>query len=171
MKHTIWQNIDIDVDDWQDLLDEYPEVTDEYEQYSICVDMNNEYFGDEQANLNVEVPTDIVAMADMGLWHGRRDGWRVLWNRRNLSDVLSFDLLSCSVEYAEWFVEDGDLQATGMHHDGTNHYVFRRLRDDLTDEDIEKLEDFEVTYEELLDMTVSLAPDVCKVYGWEEVKQ
>lgn len=168
MKHTIWQNFDIDVEDWKDFLEEEcPEVTDEYEQYRLCAEMNDEYLGDERANLDVDVPTSIVAFADMGLWHGRRDGWRVLWSQRNISDVLDFDLLGRSVEYAEWFVDDGDLQARGAHHDGTNWYVFRRLRDDLTDDDLERIESLEVTSEELMDMTVSLAPDVCNVYGWE----
>ena len=44
MKHIIWSNMNLDLDDWKDFLEEeYPEITDEHEQYHLIEDMNMEY--------------------------------------------------------------------------------------------------------------------------------
>ena len=32
--------------------------------------MNNDYFDDERINLNVEIPCNVLAIADLGLWYG-----------------------------------------------------------------------------------------------------
>ena len=35
-KHIIWSNQNINVEDWQDFLDEcYPDVTDEFDKYNL----------------------------------------------------------------------------------------------------------------------------------------
>ena len=52
-KHIIWSNRNLDLDDWMDFLeDEYPEITDAYEQYHLIEDMNMESLEDERCNLN-----------------------------------------------------------------------------------------------------------------------
>ena len=56
MKHIIWSNRNLDLDDWIDFLeDEYPEITDEHEQYHLIEDMNMEYLEDECCNLSKKV--------------------------------------------------------------------------------------------------------------------
>ena len=52
MIHTIWQNTGINIEDWTDFLEEeYPDVTDEYEQYRLVEEMNEMYILWMQVNL------------------------------------------------------------------------------------------------------------------------
>ena len=77
-KHVIWSNIDINPDDWRD---GYKEIAEENEWDEDTDDENNlwsyinetleQYFGDEQMNLDKEVDGRILVIADLGLWHGR----------------------------------------------------------------------------------------------------
>ena len=133
------------------------------EKWMIVAAMNDSYLDDERHNLDVELNARIVIIADLGLWFGRRSAYKVL-DETNLRECLTF---SPSCDYAEWFVEDGELQARQIHHDGSNRYTYRAIRDDLTQDQLIHLEDDVLDTEELMDLTRSLAPDVCKVYGLE----
>ena len=169
-KYTIWQDIDIDLNDWKDFLeDEYPEVTDEYEQYSLCCDMNAEYLDDEKSNLCKDLHSPIVVIANFGLWDGVHDAWAVFDKKRNLADIFDVDTIGmdCGDMRREYYVHDGELRAKAYHHDGGNYYTFRKMRGDLTDAEKDRLYNHEVEYDELMHMTESLASDVCAVYGWE----
>ena len=170
MKHVIWQDIDIDIDDWKDFLEEeYPEVTDEYEQYNLCYEMNAEYLKDEKANLCKDMNEPIVVIANFGLWDGKHEAWAIFNEKQNLADVLDAEILGMNCDMQrEYYVHNGDVRAKVYHHDGGNYYTFRKLRSGLTDGEKEKINDHEVDYSELMRMTESLAPEVCKVYGWEE---
>lgn len=164
MKHVIWQNINIRTDDWTDFLkEEHPEVTDEYEQYDLICEENDFQLDCEKENLNIELGSKIVIIADLGLWFGRRSAYKIL-DETNLRECLRF---SPDCDYAEWFVEDGNFQSTQVHHDGRNRYTYRAIREDLSQDDLFRLEDEIISTKELMQMTRSLAPEVCKVFGWE----
>lgn len=166
-KHVVWQNYHLDPDDWADFIDEcYPDAT-EYERWEAISEENWMYLDDERANLNVTLPGRIVMIADLGLWYGRRDGYEVT-ESENLRECLSF-MEDCW--YAEWYVEDGEFQSRQSHHDGNNHVTYRLLPDSTSDEIWEKIEDGDCTGEDLMEWTESLAPYVCKVYGWEYEKE
>ena len=168
-KHTIWQDIDIDLNDWKDFLEEeYPEVTDEHEQYRLCAEMNDEYLGDEQANLSKDLKATIVVIANFGLWDGVHDAWEIFEKKSNLADVLDAEILGMDCDMKrEYYVHNGEVRAKVFHHDGGNYYTFRKTRGDLTDAEKDRICNHEVEYAELMQMTESLASDVCAVYGWE----
>ena len=47
-ERIIWQNMDIDISDYEDFLQEcYPEITDPYEMQGFCNEMNDIYLDDD----------------------------------------------------------------------------------------------------------------------------
>ena len=163
MKHIIWSNINLDLDDWKDFLEEeYPEITDEHEQYHLIEDMNMEYLDDERMNLNKKVDGRILVIADLGLWNGRKQGYKIL------SDTISDILYDRNCEYLEWYGDGHNIKATAHHHDGCNLYEYRVIREDRN---IDNLLDViyngeEITRKKLNYYTKSLYPEVAKIYGW-----
>ena len=162
-RHIIWSNRNLDLADWKDFLEEeYPEVTDEYEQYELISEMNMEYLRDERCNLSEKVDGRILVIADLGLWDGRRQGYKILDN--TISDIL-YDR---DGEYLEWYGDGYNIKATVSHHDGTNFYEYRVIREDRN---IENLLDAiyngeEINRKKLNYYTKSLYPYIAKIYGW-----
>lgn len=154
MKHTIWSNMNLDLDDWRDdLLEEYPDCSED-ELYRIMWDTNQDYLDDERANLHKTVEGVIVVIADLGLWNGRRPGFKVI-ESGNIADILYDE----ACDYCDWYADDKDIRFTGHHHDGTNHYLYRVFKgnpDDL----------YDMTPDEMIQATTSLRPHVAAVYGW-----
>lgn len=72
------------------------------------------YLQDETDNLNY--PTNIIAIADIGLWNGRVKGYKLF---NNLNQIFN-----CMQDYNEFYVEGSTLKATVHHHDGTNFINF-----------------------------------------------
>lgn len=119
------------------------------------------YLEDERQNLNVETDGRILIIADLGLWNGRRQGYRILGTK--VSDIM-YDM----ADYIEWYGDGHNIKATAAHHDGTNYYEYRVIREDRN---IENLLDAiyngeEITRKKLNYYTKSLYRDVAKVYGW-----
>ena len=162
-KHIVWGNIDFDLADWKDMLEEeHPEAETEQQQWDIAWNTNEMYLDDERENLRKDVGGKIVVIAELGLWFGSRRGYKVL-DTTNLSDCLQYDR---DIEYAEWFVEGDEFRSRGIHHDGTNRYVYRALISGLDDDLLDDILYGIATNEQLLKATRSLAPDVSEVYGW-----
>lgn len=138
-KRIIWSNMNDDED--QELLSIYLE--------------------DERANLNVNADGRILVIADLGLWNGRRQGYKILG--RQVSDILSDD-----ADYVEWYGDGHNIKAIATHHDGTNYYEYRVIREDRN---IDNLLDAiyngeEITRKKLNYYTKSLYGNVAKIYGW-----
>ena len=93
-KHIIWSNIDLNVEDWRDGYKEYLEMNemddadpnDEDAIYEWMNKTNDMYFDDEYANLNKELDGRILVIADLGLWNGRKQGYKILG--KNIHDIL-----------------------------------------------------------------------------------
>ena len=86
-RHIIWSNYDIDYEDWRDdLEEEYPELSED-ERIALMYEINGEYLNDERANLNVQLSRPILVIGDLGLWHGRRMGYKEIESGR-ISDCL-----------------------------------------------------------------------------------
>ena len=162
-RHIIWSNRNLDLADWKDFLEEeYPEVTDEYEQYELISEMNMEYLRDERCNLSEKIDGRILVIADLGLWDGRKQGYKILGN--TISDILYDE----DGEYLEWYGDGYNIKATVSHHDGTNFYEYRVIREDRN---IENLLDAiyngeEINRKKLNYYTKSLYPYIAKIYGW-----
>lgn len=150
------------------LMEEYPEeYEEEYPDDSIIYDyitdnINFNYEDEYSYNLNVLLPNDIIAIADIGRWDGRRKGYKILSN--NLHDVLSY----LGLDEIHVYSDGHNIRMDGYHHDGDTHVLFRLVRDGI---DIEKFTDKiynrEVITNGMLNYyTKSLVPYVNNIYGW-----
>lgn len=166
MKHIIWSNIGIDIKDWADFLQEtYPDVTDPDEQYELCCELNDDYLDDERANLDKVLPHAIICIADLGFWNGRSMGYKMI-ESGNIADCL----WDPECDYCKWYVDRyNDLCFSGAHHDGTNRYLYRELRD-LSDKQmenfLEKLHTGTLTRRDINRYTTNIGSHIQRVYGW-----
>lgn len=167
-RHVIWSNIDLELDDWRDdLIEEFPYISpdDEDALYCLMVDINNDYLADERMNLNIQLSQPILVIADLGLWNGRRMGYKEIASG-NISDCL-YD----PNDYVEWYVDGyGNLRSTSIHHDGRNHYLFRVWKDEASDAQRKNLEDKlyhgTATMKDISRLTRSIGKEIGRVYGW-----
>ena len=129
------------------------------EAYALA-DMN---FDDERMNLNKDLGNDIVCIANVGTWQGRRSAYSVIGT--NLNEVLCSHVDGQSDITVEF---DGvDVIASESHHDGCNSYVFREVKPNAPESFKEKLEFHEhISDDEFKRYTRSLRPYVKQIYGW-----
>lgn len=164
--HLIWSNYDLDYDDWKDDLEaEHPDLS-ERERIDLMYQINSDYLDDERINLNITLSRPILVIADLGLWYGRRQGYKEI-ESGNIRDCLYDDN-----DYVTWFVDkNGDLRCDSIHHDGTNHYLYRTYKDGVSEEQIEnlkwKLYHGQATRKDITRITRRLGDEIGKVYGWE----
>ena len=124
------------------------------------------WFDDEKTNLNVELDEDIIAIAEMGLWNGKRMGYKIMGS--NLKNILS---AFSSCDYIKFNSSGRDIVGMGIHHDGTNTCVFRKWKKGLSDSAKEKtinaIYQNDSNVQELIKKnTRSIYKDVQKIYGW-----
>lgn len=129
-KHIIWQNYNLDLENWEDLLQDYPDVKDPTEQYTLIEEENAHYLEDERENLSKELPEEIICIATLGLWDGRKNAYKEL-KSKNLADCLQFDR---DCDYAEWYVDEHkNLRSRQSHHDGSNNILYRMWQPGISD--------------------------------------
>ena len=168
-KRIIWSNTNLNIEDWRDGYKEFLEINemdgdseDEESIYEWMVETNGDYLGDEQMNLNKKIDGRILCIADLGLWNGRKSGYKILGDNINtIFNIGDFD-------YVEFYGDGYNIRATEHHHDGTNYYLYRVIREDRN---IDNLLDAiynneEITMKKLNYYTKSLYKDVANVYGW-----
>jgi hypothetical protein len=171
-RNIIWSNLNIDVEEWKDGYKEYLEInglpaddiTDK-KIFDFAIEANDKYFDYEKLNLDIDLPADIIAIADVGRWNGRVMGYKKIGN--NIKNCLTTEC-----EYAEWYVDAyGNLRFTGYHHDGANNVLYRMFRPGLTDEQREnftnKIYFGKVTNADISRYTVRIGDYIGEVYGWK----
>lgn len=169
-KRIIWSNINLDIDDWRDGYKEWLEINniddrdpdDEDAIYEWMCTTNNDYLCDERVNLNRNVGGRILVIADIGRWNGRVSAYKII-ESQNVRDILYSDC-----DYAEWYGDGYNIHCIACHHDGTNNYLYRIIREDRN---IDNLLDAiyngeEITRSKLNYYTKSLYSTVADVYGW-----
>jgi len=164
-RFTIWQNRNLNIEDFKDYLEEeYPDA-DEQDQYRIIDDLNYQYLGDERMNLNITVESgNIIAIADLGFWYGRKSGYKFIPSG-NIADCLYSD---CN--HNEWYVDRyNNLRCIASHHDGTNHYLYREVKPGITETQLEnftdKIYNGTVKPADITRYTKALGPYIREVYG------
>ena len=134
-----------------------PETEDDYD-----LDMALE---DERANLNIKLNGMIVVIADLGLWDGRRMGYKLI-SSGNIKDCLHDNC-----EYITWYCDRYNFRAVACHHDGINRYLYRVFRDDVSGTQIGKflrrVARGEANDRMIRRYTKSIRPEIVKVYGWK----
>lgn len=164
-KHLIWSNYDLDYEDWRaDLEAEYPDLSED-ERIALMYEINNDYLDDERLNLNIQLPTKILVIADIGRWDGRYSGYAEI-KSGNIRDCLYSEM-----DYCTWYVDRlGDLRCEAIHHDGTNFYLYRAYKEDAQDSQIdllkEKLYCGKATRADITRVTRRLGDEIAQVYGF-----
>lgn len=166
-KRIIWSNMNINPDDWKE---EYKEIAEENGWEEDTDDENNlwNYIGEEldryrdDERMNLDVPTNgrILAIADLGLWNGRKQGYRIL--KENVNSIFNI-----GEDYSEYYSDGYNIKATLTHHDGTNYIEYREIREDRNINNLliaifngEKISRKKLNY-----YTRSLLPYVANAYG------
>lgn len=161
MKYYIWTS-DVNIDDWRD---DYPDVPD-YELYEIAIEQNLEHLEDEMMNLDIQLDEPILCIGDLGLWYGRRQGYREI-ESGNIADCLkeSGDMLSFYVN------EVNDLCCKMVHHDGTNYYTYRVWKNWVSEKQKEQLREKlylgTATRKDIIRKTSGIGKRCKEVYGWK----
>ena len=165
-RHIIWTDY-LDYDDWkEDLEAQYPELS-ANERMNLMYEINGTYFQDEKTNLDIHLSRPILVVGDLGLWHGRRMGYKEI-SSGNIRDCLYSER---DIDSATWYVDkNGDLRCDAVHHDGTNHYLYRTYKDGVSDTQIdnlkEKLYRGIATRADITRVTRRLGDEIAHVYGF-----
>ena len=65
----------------------------------------------------------------------------------------------------------GDMRCDAVHHDGTNHYLYRAYKDGVSDEQIDNLKEKlymgTATRADITRITRRLGDEIGRVYGWD----
>lgn len=163
-KHVVWSSF-CDFSEWEsDLKSEYPDY--EYDELEgLMYEINAEYLDDERANLDEELDEEIIIIGDLGLWNGRRTGYKEL-HSKNISDCLYSDC-----DDAEWYVEGNDLKCDAYHHDGTNHYLYRYWKSGLSDKSknrfLNKIYNGSIEHCDIVRFTRPVGIKIKAIYGWK----
>lgn len=158
-KHIIWES-NPDPDDYAEA---FMECEDAYKDiYDFIYAEVEMWLDDEKLNLDIDC-RQVVCIADVGRWDGRRMAFRFLGT--NVNSIF----LSDECDYHTFYSDGDDVRCEAVHHDGTNHYLFRQLKDGV--DQYEFREAFLSAQRGELDAVVekytdSLAPIVNNVYGW-----
>ena len=169
-RHIIWSNYDLNYEDWRDDLEtEYPDLS-EQERIALMYEINKDYLDDERSNLNIQLSQPILRIADIGRWNGRSLSYGEIQSGK-ISDCLYSEL-----DYATWYVDKlGDLRCDAVHHDGTNHYLYRAYKAGVRESQIEllkeKLYEGKATRADITRVTRRLGDEIAKVYGFSVPKQ
>ena len=164
--HIIWSNYGLEYEDWRDELEEYYPYMPEDERIQVMYETNASYLDDERRNLDIQLSRPIIIIADLGRWNGRFSGYKEI-ESGNIKDCLYSEC-----DYNTWYVDKyGDLRCEAIHHDGTNHYLYRTYKDGVSDWQIEnfkwKIYEGKVTRADITRITKRLGDEIGKVYGWE----
>jgi hypothetical protein len=121
-------------------------------------------YEDECANLNMDLGAELVVIADLGLWNGRQTGYREL-SSTNLKDVF----YAFQGENFSLYFDGKDLRGEDTHHDGTNHYLFRKVRSGRNmDALYEKIMSEEIGFKDARAIGTYTSPikEVKEIFGW-----
>lgn len=161
---VIWSNEELDWEKWKDDFVDCGPVPED-KRYQMMSELNDQYLGDERMNLDVFVGEPILLIADLGLWDGRHTGYREIQSG-NLRDCLCSEL-----DGVTWFVDrEGEFRMEGYHHDGRNHYLYRKFRPGISVEEreafLEKILDHTINRDDLERITCRLGDDIARIYGF-----
>lgn len=128
-----------------------------------------EYIDQIREDLNFELPRKILIYADLGLWNGRRTGYKEITSC-NLSDCLY------SGYEPTWYIdEDNNLRCIDIHHDGTNYYLYRMYKEGISDEEkdelLENIYRGVATEEDVMELTEPIGPYINEIYPWTKPEE
>lgn len=124
----------------------------------------SDWYSNEFENLDKELQGRVIAIANLGLWNGRKSYYKVM--NSNLNSVLD----SCGGDYLKVYTDRYDVKSTAVHHDGVNYITYRMLKPNLSEVQIDnflnKLASGEFNHKDISRYTTSLKSQINKIYGW-----
>lgn len=158
-ERVLWDS-SLNDDDIEIVRLEHPDFS-ESDIFDTLYEVNNQDIHDLRTNLNITLSGEILVIASLGLWYGRRCGYRLL-NSKNLQDIFY-----TNAEEVKWFTDGKDLKAEEYHHDGTNYLMYREVKKGVNIYKLlESIYNGEtVSNKRLAYYTKSILPHINKVYG------
>lgn len=86
----IWSNFHTDFEDWKESTSEDYEDYSEDRLYEIFCEAISDNLDDERCNLDIQLSSPILVIGDLGLWYGRRTGYKEI-ESGNIRDCLYSD--------------------------------------------------------------------------------
>ena len=118
----------------------------------------------EEINLDKSIEGRVIAIADLGFWDRRADGYKILEN--NVSACLWW----CGdCDDIEIYADQYDIRSVQYHHDNHHKILYRELRkmSEKTEQKfLDKIYSGTVTRKDITRYTKSILPYVKEVYGW-----
>ena len=164
-KHILWSSDDIAA--YLDMAkQEFSDTTEEV-QVSLARSAHQGDLEDVRFNLRVQLSQPILVVDEL---NGRHMGYK------EISSGKICDCLYSDTDYATWYVDRlGDLRCDAIHHDGTNHYLYRAYKDSASPSQIEllkeKIDRGIATRADITKVTRRLGDDIAKVYGFSIPRQ
>lgn len=173
-EHIIYQTMGFDDRTSEELEREYreamyidsEETVKDTDVYEFHAQNASEWFSDEQCNLDVSVGENILVIGYVGLWNGTFKGYKELsYKLNNIFNVWD------SCDEIKLYCDRYDVRGIGIHHDGRNTALFRKWKDNVSDENKDRTMNAIYYNKDDADALVkrytkSIRPDVQKVYGW-----
>lgn len=135
-KRTLWTNKFDCIDEYAKMLkadcpDYFEDMNDEDKinerAYELACDFNDDML-DEMRRFAPNTKNDIIVIGNLGLWDGRRTAIKEL----NTTDTAECFYSDCDT--LELYIDEhNNLCATASHHDGTNSYIYREWKDNISD--------------------------------------
>lgn len=144
----------------------------EYNKLSISEHEINAYIEQDHTNwfynaldnLDKDLQGRVIAIADLGLWNGRRKSYKIM--NSNLNSVLD----ACGGDYLKVYADRYDVKSIAVHHDGVNYITYRMLKPNLTEVQIDnflnKLASGNFAKKDISRYTTSLKSQINQIYGW-----
>ena len=118
--------------------EEYPDYTLD-EQIEVALDQIYNLDWEDFCHQLQGVTTEggiILAIADLGRWNGRHQGYRVIHSNKIiscLSDASGYDYIKFYTDIV------GDFKLDGVHHDGTDYITYREVKETTTEGQLDRL--------------------------------
>lgn len=168
-KHTLYDNYDVISDENMQAEREnfiengWTDITDDM-LYQACYDTSSLWWENGKLELDSIDEGEVIAIANLGLWDGRRTGYKEL-------NCLS-DIMYTNCDYMSVYVDgNGDLWKEESHHDGSNSILYRYWKDNISDTQKEnfkeKLYNGTYTIKDISRYTRKAGLSVARLYGWK----
>lgn len=159
----IWTNNYIDYEDYRA---DYPD-DDDIELQNHVSEINYDELEFIKHELDIKLSNNIIIIADLGLWDGHHTGYK------EIGSYIS-DCFNCDQDYNTWYIDKcGDLRCEAVHHDGTNNYLYRVWKPDISEKRKNTFRD-EIYRNDFTDRDIKMYTNriggrIGEVYGWHFV--
>lgn len=106
---------------------------------------------------DIQLSDEIIVLGSIGRWDGRRNGYKII-ESGNIKDCLK----NTGCDEYELYSDGYNLRFRGVHHDGSNEYLYRTWKPELSieqkDNFLIKIEEGKLTKKDITRYTQSLLP-------------